>query len=177
MHGNPSAILKEIGVMKCQIQTLGCEIQDVRRVVMHVSKTACGEHTLGQHIDRLMEVVWSAKDVKNIMQNISQLEAKNKAIDKDFNVNQGKVTMMKARMCNLEKLIKQMTDNVSTLLKKLDTNKGQDSPQAIDSQGPNKHTRAHSKKIDDIGKKDEVKAMAENMQILVDQALDLIKAT
>ena len=43
--------------------------------------------------------------------------------------------------------------------------------------GPRKRTRAHSKKIEDIGKKDEVKAVAKNMQILVDQALDLIKST
>ena len=73
--------------------------------------------------------------------------------------------MMEAKMSNLEKLIKQMANNVSTLLKKLDTDKGQDSPQAANSQGPSKHIRAHSKKIEDTGKKDEVKAMAENMQI------------
>ena len=68
-----------------------------------------------------------------------------------------------------------MVDNVYTLLKKLDMDKGQDSPPVVDSQGPNKRTRARSKKIDDTAKKDEVKAMAKNMQMLVDQALDLIK--
>ena len=45
----------------------------------------------------------------------------------------------------------------------------------VDSQGPKKHTRAHSKKTEDIAKRDEVKAMVENMQMLVDQALDLTK--
>ena len=94
-----------------------------------------------------MEVVESAKDVKNLMQKIPQLEAKNREMDKDFNANQGKVMMMEAKMRNLEKLIKQMAKNVSTLLKKLEMDKGQDSPQAVDSQGPSKHTRDHSKKI------------------------------
>ena len=124
MHGNPGAILKEIGVMKSQIETLGYEMQDLRKVVMHVSKTAGGERTLGQHIDRLLDVVGSAEDIKNLMQKILQLEATNRAIDRDFNENQGKVTMLEAKMCNLEKLIKQMADNVSTLLKKLDMDKG-----------------------------------------------------
>ena len=50
-----------------------------------------------------------------------------------------------------------------------------DSPPVVDSQGPNKCTRAHSKKIDDTTKKDEVKAMVENMQMLAGQALDLTK--
>lgn len=50
--------------------------------VMHASKIARGEHTLGQHIDRLMEVVGSAEDVKNLMMKILQLEAKKKALDK-----------------------------------------------------------------------------------------------
>ena len=67
MHGNPGAILKEIGVMKSQIQTLGCEMQDLRRVVTHVSKTTRDEHTIGQHIDRLLDVVGNAKDIKNLM--------------------------------------------------------------------------------------------------------------
>ena len=54
---------------------------------MHVSKTARGERTLSQHIDRLMDVVGSAEDIKNLMQKISQLEAKNRAIDRDLNEN------------------------------------------------------------------------------------------
>ena len=67
MHGNLGAILNEIGVMKSQIQTLARNMQELRKVVMHASKIARGEHTLGQHIDRFMEVVGSAEDVKNIM--------------------------------------------------------------------------------------------------------------
>lgn len=75
---------------------------------MHASKIAHGERTLGQHIDRLMEVVGSAEDVKNLMMKIPQLEAKNKALDKDIIANQGKVTMMEAKISNLEKLIKKI---------------------------------------------------------------------
>ena len=44
-----------------------------------------------------------------------------------------------------------------------------------DCYGPNKRTRAHSKKFEDTAKRDEVKAMVENMQMLTDQALDLTK--
>ena len=67
LHGNLGAILNEIGVMKSQIQTLQCNIQDLRRVFMHVSKIACDERNLGQHIDRLLDVVGSTKDIKNLM--------------------------------------------------------------------------------------------------------------
>lgn len=145
--------------------------------VVYASKTAHGEHTLSQHIGRLMEVVGSVEDVKKLMFKISQLEAKNRAMDRDFNVNQGKVTMMEAKIGNLEKLIKKLVDNVGTLIKKLEMDKGQNSPQEADYQGPSKCTKAHSKKTDNMGKKDEVKAVVDKMQILVDQVLDLIKAT
>ena len=63
------------------------------------------------------------------------------------------------------------------MLKKLEIEKGEDSPQAVEIQGSSKRTRAHSKKFEDMGKKDEVKAVVENMHILVDQALDLIKSS
>ena len=43
-----------------------------------------------------------------------------------------------------------------------------------ENQSPSKCTRAHSKKNEDVSKMDEVKAVAENMHILVDQAVDLI---
>ena len=98
-------------------------------------------------------------------------------MDKEFNANQGKITKLEAKMRNLEKLVKQIAKNVSTLLKKLEIKKGQDSPQAVESQFPNKCTMAHSKKIEEMGKKDEVKAVAKNMHILADQALDLIKSS
>ena len=60
-------------------------------------------------------------------------------------------------------------------MKKLDNVKGQDSPQRGDSQGPSKRTRAHSKKVEEMSKMDEVKNVVANMHILADQALDLIK--
>ena len=67
LHGNLGAILKEIGVMKSHMQTLGRDMQDLRKEVVHASKIMRGERTLWQHIDRLMEVVGSVEDVKNLM--------------------------------------------------------------------------------------------------------------
>ena len=37
LHGNLGAILKEIGVMKSQMQTLGRDMQDLRKEVVHAS--------------------------------------------------------------------------------------------------------------------------------------------
>ena len=70
-----------------------------------------------------------------------------------------------------------MADNVSNLLKRNEIDKGQDSSLVAESQGPSKHTCAHSKKNEEVSKKDEVKASAENMKTLVDQAVDLIKTS
>ena len=67
-----------------------------------------------------------------------------------------------------------MADNVSSLLKKVEKDKGQASPTVTDNQGPSKHTRAHSKKVGDVSKVEDMKATAENMHILVDQAADLL---
>ena len=124
MFGNLGVILKEIGVMKSQIQSLGRDMQFLKKEVEKTGKIAHGEHSLSQHIDRFMEMVGGTEDVKNMVQKISHLEAKNRAFDRDFNANQGKITMMEAKICNLEKLIKKMVDNVSTLLMKLDTDRG-----------------------------------------------------
>ena len=46
-----------------------------------------------------------------------------------------------------------------------------------ENQGPSKRTWAHSKKNEDASKMEEVKAVAENMNILVDWAVDLIKSS
>ena len=66
---------------------------------------------------------------------------------------------------------------MGNILKQFENDKGQDSPPVAEMQGPSKRTRAHSKKNDDVSKKDEVKAAAENMQILADQVVDLIKTS
>ena len=52
-----------------------------------VSKIAQGERTLGQHIDRLLEVIGNAKEVKNVMHKIPQLEAKYMVLDKAISAN------------------------------------------------------------------------------------------
>ena len=91
------------------------------------------------------------------------MEAKNTAYDSDISEVQGKLSILEAKFCNIEKLIKQLADNLSTLLKKMDKEKNQDSPPVGDSYAPSKRTRAHSKKTEDTAKRDEVKAMVENM--------------
>lgn len=96
------------------------------------------------------------------------------------------MTRLETKLNNIEKMIKKMannnsnslktmTGNISSLLKKLEQEKGQDSPSVVDNQGPSKQTWAHSKKNEDMNKMEEVKAIAENMHILVDQDVDLIK--
>ena len=52
------------------------------------------------------------------------MEAKNRAYDSDISEVQGKVAMLEAKFYNIEKLIKQLADNLSTLLKKMDMDKG-----------------------------------------------------
>ena len=63
---------------------------------------------------------------------------------------------------------------MTNFLKKNEADKGQDCPPRADSQGPSKRTRAHSKKIEETSKKEEVKAVVETMHTIVDQAMNLI---
>ena len=70
-----------------------------------------------------------------------------------------------------------MADNVSSLLKKAKKDKGQDPHTVIDNQGPSKCTRAHSKKVGDASRVEEMKSIAENMHILAYQATDLLQNT
>ena len=109
-----------------------------------MSKLARGEHTLGQHIDQLSKVIGNAKEVKNLMHKIPQLEAKYRVLEKANSANQGKVTRLEAKLNNIEKMFKQMednnskslkamVDNVGNLLKKFEQDKGQDSPSVVRS--------------------------------------------
>ena len=70
-----------------------------------------------------------------------------------------------------------MLDSVSKNGKKVESVKGKDSPMAATSQGPCKHTRAHSKRIEETSKMDEENIAAGNMQTLVDQVVELVKST
>ena len=63
---------------------------------------------------------------------------------------------------------------MTNFLKKSEADKGQDSPPRANSQGPSKHTHAHSNKIEETSKKDEVKATTKTMHSLVDQDVNLI---
>ena len=120
------------------------------------------------------------------MHKIPQLEVKYRVLEKANSDNQGKVTRLEAKLNNIEKMtkkmannnrksLKAMADNVDDLLKKFEQDKGQDSPLVVENQGPSKCTRAHSKKNEEVNKMEEVKATTENIHILVDQAVDLIK--
>ena len=70
-------MLKEIGILKHQMQPLGKDMEQL-------SKTSKGERTLGQHIDKLSEVIGNAKEVKNLMHKIPLMEAKQRVMDKDI---------------------------------------------------------------------------------------------
>ena len=95
-------------------------------------------------------------------------------MDKDISSVQGKVSKLESRLGNMDKQLKQMVENVTTFLKKNEAGKDHDSPLGADSQGPSMRTRAHSKKIEETSRKDEVKAAAKTMHSLVDQAMNLI---
>ena len=98
-------------------------------------------------------------------------------MDKDICSIQGRVSKLKTRLGNMEKQIKHLQDSVSKFKKKIESVKGQDSPLEVDPQGPCKRTHAHSKRIEEFSKKDEGNIGDDNMQTLVDQAVDLIKST
>ena len=69
MFGNPGSIQKDIGILKHKMLLLNNEKEQL-------SKTAKGERILGQHIDKLLEVIGNAKEVNNLMHKIPVMEAK-----------------------------------------------------------------------------------------------------
>ena len=140
----------------------------------HLTKMAKGERTLGQHIDKLSKVIGNVEEVKNVLHKNLMMEAKQRVLDKDISSIQGKVSNLETRLGNMDKQLKKMVDSVTNFLKKNEVDKGQDSPPGVDSQGPSMHTQAHSKKIEETNKKDEVKATIETMHSLVDQVVNLI---
>ena len=87
------------------------------------------------------------------------------------------MSKIETRLGNMDKQLKQLVDNVTNFLKKNEVDKGQDSPPGADSQGPRKRTQAHSKKIEETSKKDEVKVVAKTMHTIVDQVLNLINTS
>ncbi len=167
MFGNSGSIQKDIGILKHKIFLLNKEMEQF-------SKMARGERTLGQHIDKLSEVIGNAEEVKNLMHKIPMFEAKLRVMDKDIHSVQVKVSKLESKLGNMDKQLKQMVENVSTFHKKNVVGKDQDSPLGVDSQGPSMRTQAHLKKIEETSRKDEVKAAAETMHSLVDQVMNLI---
>ena len=79
---------------------------------------------MGQHIDKLSEVIGNEKEVKNLMHKIPLMKEKQMVMDKDISNIQGKVSKLETKLGNLDKLFKQMTDNMSNLLKRNEFDKG-----------------------------------------------------
>ena len=111
--GNPGTILKEIGILKQQMQFFGKEVEQV-------SKIARGEHTLGQHINQLLEVIGNVEEVKNFKKKIPQLKAKYRVLEKVNSDNQGKVSRLEVKLGNMEKMFKQIADNNRKSLKAME---------------------------------------------------------
>ena len=106
-------------------------------------------------------------------------EDKNRVLENANIDSQKRLDSLEVRMGNIEKMIKNMAewnsnilktvvDNDSKLLKKVEQDKGHDSPIVTNNQGPSKNTRAHSRKARDASRVEEMKATIENMHILVD---------
>ena len=109
--------MKEIVFLNQQMQVFGKEVEQV-------GKIAKGEDTLGQHIYMILEVIENVEEVKNLIHKKPQLKAKHKVLDKAISATQGKMSKMEAKLGNLEKLFKQMANNVGNLLKLLEHEKG-----------------------------------------------------
>lgn len=90
----------------------------------HLIKMARGERTLGQHIDKLSEVIGNAEEVKNLMHKIPMMEAKQRVMDKDISSIQGKVTKFETKLSNMDKQLKHLGDNMTNFLKKNEVDKG-----------------------------------------------------
>lgn len=133
-------------------------------------------------------MIGNAEGVKNLMKRVPPLKAKNRALDQLIKEFQKKIDGLDNKVVNMEKTVKKLTnqnrsilktvaDDINTLLNKFEQGKGQGSKEVKDDQGPSKHTRTNSKKTEGVEAKqmDDLKASAENMNILVDQAADLLK--
>lgn len=96
---NSSSIKKEIDILKHKMVLLNKEME-------HLSKTARRERTLGQHIDKLSDVIGNAKEVKNLMHKIPVLEGKQKVMDRDISSIQGRLSKVETRLGNMGKHLK-----------------------------------------------------------------------
>lgn len=187
-QGFLKGIFGNLGLMKKEISSLQLQMQDIVREFDQLNKTTRGERTLGQHIDKLSEVIGNVEEVKNLMKHVPPPEAKNRALDQLITDFQKNIDGLDNRVVSMEKTIKKLAnqncsimktvvDNINTLLNKFEQVKGQGSKEVKDDQGPSKFTRANLKKIEGVKAKemDDLKASAENMNILADQATDLLK--
>lgn len=113
--GNPGSIMKDIGTLKQQMQ-------DISRDFDQLSKTTKGERTLGQHIDRLSEVISNAEEVKNLMKCVPTIETKNRNLDQLSKDIQKIMDGLNARVSNMEKIVKKLADQNCIILKTMADN-------------------------------------------------------
>ena len=59
-----------------------------------LSRTTIGEKTLGQHLDKLLDVIGNAEDATNMMKIVSPLEVKTKAMDQMAKDMQKKIDIL-----------------------------------------------------------------------------------
>ena len=74
-------VFGNLGLLRRDMSTVKEQMQDLRRDFDHLNKTNQGELTLGQHLDKLMDVIGSAKEVTKIMKRVPPLEAKSRVMD------------------------------------------------------------------------------------------------
>lgn len=115
VFGNPGEMRKDINIMKEQMQ-------DIRREFEHLSKTNRGEKTLGQHLDRLSNVIGNVEEVKNLMKRVPPLEAKNRAIDQLVKDMQKKMEILENRVEGTENVLKELSDQSCSILKAMAEN-------------------------------------------------------
>lgn len=163
-------------------------MQDIKREFEHFIKTNRGEFTLSQHLDRLSDVNGNVEEVKNLMKRIQPLEAQNRAMKQMLKDMQKKVDTMENRVDNTENGLKNFSDqscsilkvipkNIKNLLNKLEQGRNQGTKDMKYDQGPCKRTREISKKIEVMDDREihELRASPMNINILADQATDLLK--
>lgn len=185
--GNVKAAFGNPGVMNRDIISLKEQMQTIKREFEQLSQSTRGELTLSQHLDKLSEVIGNAEEVKNLMMKVPPLESKNGEMDQLMKDMLKKMDVMENRIGGNENDIKKLADqsystlktaseNIKNLVDRLEQGKTQSSMDLKEDQGTRKRTRAFSKKNEVEDKDmDELRASVVNINILANQAANLLK--
>lgn len=122
------------------------------------------------------------------MKRVPPLEANNRAIEQKIKDLQKRLDGMDNRVVNIEKMVKKLDDQscsilkivankINTLLDKMKQGRIHGLNDLKEEHGPDKQTRDNSKKTELLEAKDmdDLKASVVNMNILTDQATDVLK--